>query len=44
MDWTRHLLIVPILLPLVAGAALLLINETHHALKASVSVPLMSRV
>ena len=38
MDWTRHLLIVPILLPLVAGAALLLINETHHTLKASVSL------
>ncbi len=38
MDWTRHLLIVPILLPLVAGAALLLINETRHTLKALVSL------
>lgn len=37
MDWTRHLLIVPILLPLVAGAALLLIDETRHTLKALVS-------
>lgn len=38
MDWTRHLLIVPILLPLVAGATLLLIDETRHTLKALVSL------
>jgi multicomponent K+:H+ antiporter subunit D len=38
MDWERHLLIVPILLPLVTGAALLLIDETRHALKALVSI------
>jgi len=38
MEWTKHLLIVPILLPMVAGAALLLIDETRHALKALVSV------
>ena len=38
MDWTRHLLIVPILLPLVTGAALLLIDETRHALKALISL------
>ena len=38
MDWARHLLIVPILLPLVTGAALLLIEETRHALKALISL------
>ncbi|MDH4984953.1 monovalent cation/H+ antiporter subunit D [Aminobacter anthyllidis] len=38
MDWTRHLLIIPILLPLVTGAALLVIDETRHTLKALVSV------
>ncbi|MBN9072975.1 MAG: monovalent cation/H+ antiporter subunit D [Rhizobiales bacterium] len=38
MEWTRHLLIVPILLPLVTGASLLLIDETHHTLKALVSL------
>lgn len=34
MEWTRHLLIVPILLPLVTGAGLLLIDELRHTLKA----------
>lgn len=38
MDWTRHLLIVPILLPLVTGAALLLIDELRHTLKAALSL------
>ena len=38
MDWERHLLVVPVLLPLVAGAALLLVDETRHALKATVSM------
>jgi multicomponent K+:H+ antiporter subunit D len=38
MDWTRHLLIVPILLPLVTGAGLLLLDETRHTLKALVSL------
>lgn len=38
MDWTGHLLIVPVLLPLVTGAALLLIDETRHTLKASISL------
>ncbi len=38
MDWTKHLLIVPILLPLVTGAALLLIDETRHTLKALASL------
>ena len=38
MDWARHLLVVPVLLPLVAGAALLLIGEFRHTLKALVSL------
>ena len=38
MDWTKHLLVVPILLPLVTGAALLLIDETRHTLKAMASL------
>jgi multicomponent K+:H+ antiporter subunit D len=38
MEWTRHLLVVPILLPLVIGASLLLIDETRHTLKALISL------
>lgn len=38
MEWTRHLLIVPILLPLITGAALLLIDELRHKLKALLSI------
>ncbi|HEY6631873.1 MAG TPA: monovalent cation/H+ antiporter subunit D [Rhizobiaceae bacterium] len=38
MAWSQHLIIVPILLPMIAGAALLLIDETSHALKALVSL------
>jgi multicomponent K+:H+ antiporter subunit D len=38
MDWERHLLIVPVLLPLVAGSALLLIDELRHTGKALVSL------
>ena len=38
MEWTRHLLAVPILLPLATGAALLLIDETRHTLKALVDL------
>ncbi|CAH2400795.1 monovalent cation/H+ antiporter subunit D [Mesorhizobium ventifaucium] len=41
MDWTQHLLVVPILLPLVTGAALLLVDETRHTLKATVSLASM---
>jgi multicomponent K+:H+ antiporter subunit D len=38
MDWAKHALIVPILLPLVTGAALLLIDETRHTVKALVGI------
>jgi multicomponent K+:H+ antiporter subunit D len=34
MEWSQHLLILPVLLPLVTGATLLLIDETHRTLKA----------
>lgn len=38
MDWARHLLVVPILLPLLTGAALLLIDELRHSLKALINL------
>jgi multicomponent K+:H+ antiporter subunit D len=37
MEWSRHLLVLPILLPLVTGAALLLVDETRRTLKALVN-------
>jgi len=36
--WADHLAILPILLPLAAGAGLLLIEERHRALKAAISL------
>ncbi|WP_312797864.1 monovalent cation/H+ antiporter subunit D [Tianweitania sp.] len=38
MEWKSHLLIVPILLPMMTGALLLLFDERRHALKATLSV------
>lgn len=38
MEWAKHLLVVPILLPLVAGAVLLLIDEVRHTVKAAISL------
>ena len=38
MEWERHLLVVPVLLPLLAGASLLLLEETRHTLKALISL------
>jgi multicomponent K+:H+ antiporter subunit D len=38
MGWSDHLLIAPIILPLVTGALLLLFDERRHALKALVNV------
>jgi multicomponent K+:H+ antiporter subunit D len=38
MDLAKHLVIVPIILPLVAGALLLLFDERRHGLKATISV------
>ena len=37
----QHLIVIPILVPLVAGAMLLVIDEPRHTLKASVSVAAM---
>jgi multicomponent K+:H+ antiporter subunit D len=37
MEWSQHLLILPVLLPLVTGATLLLIDETHRTLKALIN-------
>ena len=33
-----HLMILPVVLPLVAGAAMLLINERHRSLKAAINI------
>lgn len=38
MDWGGHLLVVPVLLPLIAGAALLLVDERRHTTKALASL------
>jgi len=38
LSWFQHLLIAPILLPLAAGAALLLIEERRHTLKAGLNI------
>lgn len=38
MRWADHLLVLPIILPLVAGAALLLIDEQHRILKTAISI------
>lgn len=38
MDWANHLLIAPILLPLVTGAFLLLFDERRHKFKALVNL------
>ena len=33
MTWTQHLILAPILLPLLAGAILIPVNEARHGLK-----------
>ena len=38
MGWSHHLLIAPILLPLVTGGLLLLFDERRHVLKAMINV------
>ena len=38
MHWSQHLIILPILLPLIAGAALLFIAERQRVLKSMVSL------
>jgi multicomponent K+:H+ antiporter subunit D len=38
MEWSPHLIILPVLLPLLCGALLILINERRHHLKFAVSL------
>jgi multicomponent K+:H+ antiporter subunit D len=38
MTWANHLLVAPILLPLVTGAFLLLFDERRHSFKALISL------
>lgn len=38
MRWVDHLLVLPVVLPLVAGAVLLLIDDQHRLLKTAISV------
>ena len=33
LDWMQHLIILPVLLPLLSGALLILINEKRHQFK-----------
>jgi multicomponent K+:H+ antiporter subunit D len=37
MSWNDHLVALPVVLPLAVGAAMLLLNESRHALKAAMS-------
>ena len=36
--WTEHLILAPVLLPLLAGAALILVNEARHGLKFALNL------
>ena len=36
--WLDHLLVLPVVLPLVAGAVMLLIDEQHRILKTAISI------
>jgi multicomponent K+:H+ antiporter subunit D len=38
MPWSDHLVVAPLILPLVAGALLLLVSERRHGLKAALGV------
>lgn len=38
LPWTQHLILLPILLPLLAGAALIPVNEARHGLKFAVNL------
>ena len=33
LGWTQHLILVPVVLPLLCGALLIPVNEKHHQLK-----------
>ena len=38
MSWSDHLVVIPVVLPLAAGAIMLLLDERRHALKAALNV------
>jgi len=38
LDWTQHLILLPILLPLLAGAILIPVNESRHGLKFAINL------
>ncbi|TXL63874.1 monovalent cation/H+ antiporter subunit D [Zeimonas arvi] len=38
LPWMQHLIVVPVLLPLVVGALLIPVNQRHHALKSTLGV------
>ena len=38
LDWIQHLIILPVLLPLLCGALLILINESRHQFKFFVNL------
>ena len=38
MDFAAHLPVLPILLPMAAGATLLLFDERRHSLKAGINI------
>lgn len=38
MSWTQHLILAPILLPLLAGAVLIPVNEARHGLKFAINL------
>ena len=37
-DWTAHLIVAPILVPLVAGAAILLLDEARRTMKSAIAI------
>jgi multicomponent K+:H+ antiporter subunit D len=38
LDWTEHLILVPVLLPLLVGALLIVVGESRHRLKFAVNL------
>src|SRR5690606_6808982 len=38
LQWNQHLIILPVLLPLLCGAVLIMINESRHQLKFAINL------
>src|SRR5690606_19763512 len=38
LQWNQHLIMLPILLPLLCGAVLIMINESRHQLKFAINL------